>query len=95
MKGIKEDGEDLLVEIEVSPRSLKFEISGYNPWRGRLEVKLKSPPSKGMANRELIREFSKILSRDVEIIKGIKSRNKTIKIKGIKETDFIKKLKIK
>lgn len=93
--GIKEDGEDLLVDIEVSPRSSKFEISRYNPWRRRLEVKLKSPPSKGKANRELIREFSRILSRDVEIIKGIKSRNKTIKIKGIKETEFREKLKIK
>ncbi|MDI6881726.1 MAG: DUF167 family protein [Methanothermobacter sp.] len=95
MNGIKEDGEDLLVDIEVSPGSLKFEIGGYNPWRRRLEVKLKSPPSKGRANKELIKEFSRILSRDVKIIKGIKSRNKTLKIEGIKKDEFIKKLKIK
>ncbi|BAW31128.1 MAG TPA: DUF167 family protein [Methanothermobacter sp.] len=94
MEGIREDGEDLLVDIEVSPGSLKFEIGGYNPWRRRLEVKLKSQPLKGKANNELIREFSNILSKDVEIIKGVKSRYKTIKIRGIKKSDFIKKTKI-
>ncbi len=50
----------ILLEVEVSPKSDKFRISGYNEWRKALEVKIKSVPQKGKANKEIINEFSKI-----------------------------------
>jgi|GEM_PF-429824 len=94
MGAIKEDGDDILVDIEVSVKSSKFEICDYNPWRKRLEIKVKSPPSKGKANKEIVKEFSLILGKEVEIVRGIKSRYKTLKIKKIDKTDFMKKFKL-
>ena len=95
MGAIKEEGNNILVDIEVSVKSQKFEIGDYNPWRKRLEVKVRSPPSKGKANKELIKEFSIITGREVEIVRGIKSPYKTLKIKKINKDDFMKKLKKK
>ncbi|MGB9844180.1 DUF167 family protein [Methanothermobacter tenebrarum] len=92
--GIREDSDGVLVDIEVSVGSSKFEIGDYNPWRERLEVKVKSPPSKGKANKELIKEFSNIFEKEVKIIHGIKSPYKTLRIKKINKSDFIKKLKL-
>jgi len=83
MRAIKEEGNNILVDIEVSVRSQKFEIDDYNPWRKRLEVKVRSPPSKGEANKELIKEFSIITGREVEIVRGIKTPYKTLKIRKI------------
>ncbi|WP_432704017.1 hypothetical protein ACRERI_02925 [Methanothermobacter thermautotrophicus] len=47
MDCLREVGDDLLVNIEVSPASGKFGIPSYNEWRKRIEVKIHSPPRKG------------------------------------------------
>ena len=73
--------------IEVSPNSDKFQITGYNEWRQTLEVKIKSPPTKGKANKELIKEFSALSGNPVEIIAGHKSKLKTL----LKSLKWIKK----
>ncbi len=44
------------------------------------EVKIKALPQKGKANKEIIKEFSKITKTPVEIISGHKSHHKTLKI---------------
>ena len=61
--------------------------SGRNKWvidkSGRLKCYLKSPPEKGLANKELIKLFAKVLKitqADIQIISGATSRNKKIKI---------------
>lgn len=79
--------------IEVSPNSDKFQITGYNEWRQTLEVKIKSPPTKGKANKEIIKEFSALSGTQVEIIAGHKSRLKTLKILEIDKKEFIMILK--
>jgi len=57
---ISPDG--ITVKIEVSPKSDKFKITGYNEWRQTLEVKIKSVPTKGKANKELINLFKEKLN---------------------------------
>jgi len=82
--------------IRVQPRSSKNEIIGVES--GSLKIKLTSPPVENAANRQCIKVISKWLdvSRSrVQIISGLKSRNKKIKINGMGENDFnlfIKKL---
>lgn len=78
--------------IEVSPKSDQFQITGYNEWRKTLEVKLKSPPTKGKANKELVKEFSSLTGRKTEIVGGHKSRQKTILIYDMDEKVFYKLL---
>lgn len=93
MKAINEVDEGILVQIEVSTKSNKFEIAGYNDWRERIEIRIKSPPLKGKANKEIINEFSKLTKKDVEITSGHKSRQKTLKIYEISKKDFLSLLK--
>ncbi len=93
MHAVRISPDGITVKIEVSPKSDKFKITGYNEWRQTLEVKIKSVPTKGKANKELITEFSKLTNRPVEIISGQKSRMKTIKISSIDEESFLKILK--
>ena len=88
LKAVKEVDDGILVDIEVSTRSNKFEITGYNDWRDRIEIRIKSPPLKGKANKEIINEFSKLTKKDVEIVSGIKSQHKTLKIFNISRSDF-------
>jgi uncharacterized protein (TIGR00251 family) len=89
MKAVKEVEDGILVDIEVSTKSNKFEIAGYNDWRERIEIRIKSPPLKGKANKEIINEFSKLAKSDVEIISGLKSRQKTLKIFKISKDRFL------
>ncbi|MGB7968448.1 MAG: DUF167 domain-containing protein [Methanobacterium sp.] len=90
MKAITPTKDGVLLNIEVSPNSDKFRITGYNQWRESVEVKIKALPQKGKANKEIITEFSKITKTIVEIISGHKSHHKTLKIYGISQDDLMK-----
>lgn len=92
MKTIKEVDDGILVDIEVSTRSNKFEITGYDEWRDRIEIRIKSPPLRGKANKEIINEFEKLTKKDVKIISGIKSQRKTLKIFNISRSEFLEYL---
>jgi len=89
MKAIKEIEDGILVDTEVSPNASKFEISGYNTWRERIEIRIKALPQKGKANKEIIKEFSKLTRNQVEIISGLKSHQKTLKISKMSYDDFL------
>lgn len=58
---------------------------------GALKVRVKSKPIEGKANNNLIKLLGKQLKvpkSSIEIIKGEKSRNKTIKIWGLEQGDL-------
>jgi len=93
MNAITMTKDGLLLDIEVSPKSDKFWISGYNEWREALEIRIKAVPEKGKANKEIINEFSRITGSPVEILSGHKSHHKTLKIYGISENELLEILK--
>lgn len=82
---------DVLVDIEVSPNSKKFEISDFNDWRNRIEVRIKQIPQKGKANKEISKEFSKLFDCEVAIFKGEKSSQKTLIFKDSSKEDILNK----
>jgi len=90
MKAVIEVKDGILVDIEVSPKSMKFEVLGYNIWRNKIDVRIKAAPEKGKANKEIIKEFSKLTKSPVEIISGLKSQHKTLKIYNITKDEFLK-----
>jgi hypothetical protein len=94
MKAIIEKSDGITVDLEVIPNASKFQIYGYNEWRNRLNVKIKSIPNKGKANKEIMNEFKKLTNCSVEIISGQKSHQKTIKIFAITKEKFQELLKI-
>ena len=89
MDAVKNVVEGVLVCIEVSPKSKRFEISGFNVWRGEIEVRIASVPMKGKANKEIIKEFSRLTKSRVEIVLGLKSQHKTLMIYDIGESEFL------
>lgn len=90
MKAVRESEGGILVDIEVSTKSNKFEISGYNTWREAIEIRIKSVPQKGKANKEITKEFSKLTRNPVEIVTGHKSHHKTLKIHNMGKDEFLK-----
>jgi uncharacterized protein len=93
MKAVTPTKDGVILNIEVSPKSDKFRITGYNQWRESVEVKIKALPQKGKANKEIITEFSKITKTTVEIVSGHKSHHKILKIYDTSEEELIKLLK--
>ena len=89
MKAVTAIQDGILVDIEVSTKSNRFEIAGYNEWRERIEIRIKSPPLKGKANKEIVDEFSKLTKNPVEIISGLKSRQKTLRIYNLSKSQFV------
>lgn len=73
----------VILEVHVKPQSKSFKIKVDNI----LIVFCTQSPVKGKANRELIRELSKIFEKEVEIVSGFQSKRKWILVKDIMEEE--------
>jgi uncharacterized protein (TIGR00251 family) len=84
---VKKSFDGVIIDLEVIPASKTVKVvSGYNPWRKRITVKLTQAAQKGKANKQLIVELSKILmvsESDITLISGQTSHKKTVFIKGV------------
>jgi hypothetical protein len=84
MAPIKETKQGVIFDVLVQPRASKNEIMGNQD--GFLKIRLTSPPIEGKANKlclTILAEKLKVNKSLVEIIKGDKSRRKTVKVKHI------------
>ena len=85
---ITNNKKEITIKVKVEPRSSKSGIVG--PYGDCLKVKLTSPPVDGKANKELIEVLAKeyrIPKKNVEIVSGHNSKNKTVKLVGVKSVD--------
>jgi uncharacterized protein len=77
----------LTIRFEVSPGSGRLEVpSGYNPWRKSIEARLTEEPTKGKANRQLLKAVAKIMGipeGNVEVITGHKNSRKVLLVRGV------------
>ena len=71
---------DKVLRIIVKPNSPKSEITAVDEARNALRGSIKAPPDKGKANKEVIKFFSKLLKKKVEIVSGLKSKEKMLRI---------------
>ena len=69
----------VVIHVRVKPGSKRFSIKDSG---SRMLVELRSPPVGGQANEELVRELSGLFGRPVQILKGQKSRQKAVLIRG-------------
>jgi uncharacterized protein (TIGR00251 family) len=84
----------ILIDLEISPGVVKPGIKGYNRWRDRILVHLRAPAKKGQANNELLKMLGIILNIDqnkIDILKGIKSEFKTIRVDGLSKKQVIER----
>ena len=82
----------LILDVEISPNSETSRISGVNEWRKRLRIDISKPAVNGMANEELLRfiiQKFNIKSNQAELISGHKSKQKSIIVSGISDTDIL------
>jgi len=70
---VRQTGDGVILDLEISPGAKETAVHGYNPWRKRIEVRLSERAQKGKANEQLISFISDLFnvnSRDVRIITG-------------------------
>ncbi len=92
---IKSEEDYSIIKVFVTPNAKKDEIIGLDKWRGSLNIKIKEKPLHGSANKAVIKFIADIFSLksgDVEIIRGEKSREKTLRLR-IKKSMAIDLLK--
>jgi uncharacterized protein (TIGR00251 family) len=85
--------EEITIKVYLQPKSSKNEIIG--PYRDGIKVKVTTPPVEGKANEALIRFLSKELGvspSSIEILKGNHSREKTLRVSGISDQEWVAKL---
>jgi uncharacterized protein len=84
---------DITLKVYLQPKSSKNEIVG--PYRDGIKVKVAAPPIEGKANEALIRYLAKELevsSSSIKILKGVHAREKTLRISGKLNQEWVKKL---
>jgi uncharacterized protein (TIGR00251 family) len=67
-------------KIIVKPNASKNRILGYNKEKKAYKVEINAKPNNNKANIEIIKYFSKLLKKQVKIIKGIKNKEKILKM---------------
>lgn len=78
-EALKQTDRGVIITIEVIPNSRFTEIpAGYNEWRKSIVVRVKSPPSRGKANSEIVKTMEKLFGKKVEIIRGATSSSKQV-----------------
>jgi uncharacterized protein len=73
----------LTFAVRIVPRASRSEIAGEHD--GTLRIRVAAPPVRGAANRELIRTLAKIFKlpqNAVDIVPGINSKNKVVRVRG-------------
>ena len=86
-----EDNRGLTFAVRVVPRASRSELVGEQ--RGALRVRIAAPPVEGAANKELIKLLSKsfrLPKNAVQIISGLTSRNKIVRIQGGEATRLLR-----
>ncbi len=77
------------LEVRVVPNAKKFAISMKD---GIWKVHVPAKADEGRANRELVGLLSEALGAPVAIVRGAKSRRKTLEVSGT-ESDVLSKLR--
>ena len=77
---IKETNDGVIITIFVKPNASKFSIKLEGE---EIVVHSTEEPVKGKVNKEILKEFSKLLHAKVEFVSGATSRQKQMFVQGI------------
>lgn len=88
--------EGILLRVHVTPGAATTEFpAGYNPWRHDLEARLHATAQENKANDELLKvlaSFFHLRPQDLRITTGHSSREKTVLLQHISQSQIIKKI---
>ncbi|NLU45626.1 MAG: YggU family protein [Euryarchaeota archaeon] len=74
--------EGLEIDVYVSPRSNRAGPEGFDEWRKRLILRVRSPPLDGKANKEVEAMMKEAAGVPARIVGGHLSRQKTVLLTG-------------
>jgi uncharacterized protein (TIGR00251 family) len=86
----------LYFAVKVAPRAAKSEIAGFHD--GALKVRVNAPPVDGAANAELVKLLAKtfgVAKSEVEIVGGLNSKTKQVKISNARPEKISEILNLK
>ena len=77
---LQETAHGVILDVHVKPNAKEFrvELDG-----DELVVSCREAPVKGRVNKELLKQFSRLFNRKVELISGVTSRQKRFLISDI------------
>jgi hypothetical protein len=81
---IIETKEGSVLEVCVKPSSKEFKIVVEGD---EIIVFCREEPVKGKVNKELMKEFSRLFHKEVELVSGFTSRQKRVLIRGVGRSD--------
>ncbi len=76
---IRQTDGGVIMEVRVKTGSHRFALYRKN---GRLIIEITSPPREGKANLEIVKGLKRLFGKDVEIVRGLRSRDKVILIRN-------------
>ena len=86
MPEAREIGNNLIIEANIKPKSSIFKIEKKDNYI----IYCKSSPEQNKADQEIIKEMKKLTRNQVKIIRGLKSKKKSILLNNITEREFEK-----
>jgi len=90
---LRETGEGCTLSLKVIPKSSRNKVVGLE--NGLLKMKVQAPPTDGEANEAVIRLLADVLDtpkNSLSILKGQRSRQKMVLVKGRSAAQVVKAL---
>jgi len=87
---ISEEGDSVILNMRIQPRSAKNEVIGIHG--NALKIRLTSPPVEGKANEQCISFVANLFHvnrSSIELVSGKKGRDKRIRISGFTKEQII------
>lgn len=81
---IQETEQGVILEVYVKPRSKEFKVEVDGD---EVVVFCQKEPFKGKANRELVKQFSRLFHKEVELVSGFHSRLKRLSVKDVQKSE--------
>lgn len=66
--------------VIVKTKSNSNKLVGFDKEKQAYSLNIKAVPEKGQANKEIIRFLSKLLKKQVRIVRGVKNKEKIIEV---------------
>jgi uncharacterized protein (TIGR00251 family) len=82
---VRQTKEGVILELFVKPRSKEF---GITVEENGVVVHCREEPVKGRVNKELIKEFSRILNKKVELVSGFTSKRKRLLVRNAEKSEL-------
>ena len=83
---------EAILNLYITQTGKEFKIIEFDPQSNTLKLKTKALPQGGKANLEIEKNLKKILKTQVQIIKGLKSKEKLVKIHDLTQEELSSKI---